>query len=192
MLMKWISKLVTYILLLLFLLTLFMVVSSRINGGIPQVFGYQMMNVLSGSMEPDIHTGSVVLIKPGNDPAKYEKGDIITFRSAEENKIITHRIMEVNTLQGSVSYTTKGDANDGADHEPVTPSNVIGEYQGFTIPLIGYLFAFIKSKAGIAAFLIVPGALIMLWQMVSIWRLISKMETKVQPAAPAEDGISKA
>jgi signal peptidase len=71
----------------------FIVLSSRLTGGEPQLMGYQVKAVLSGSMEPVFQTGSVISIKLGKDPSSYKKGDIITFQM--EDKLITHRIIKI-------------------------------------------------------------------------------------------------
>ncbi|GIP40118.1 S26 family signal peptidase [Paenibacillus sp. J31TS4] len=149
------------------------------------MFGYEMMNVLSGSMEPSIHTGSVIFIKAVEPAVPLAVGDVITFKSDDPNIIITHRITEVQKQGETVSYMTKGDANDTQDPSPVPIANVIGKYAGVTIPFLGHILTFIKSKAGIVTFMIIPGALLILWQMISIWRYISKMENRPvnQPVA---------
>ena len=55
---------------------------------VPQFMGYEVYNVVSGSMEPEIPVGSVVYVK-GVEPETVEEDDIIAFQS--EDSIITHR-----------------------------------------------------------------------------------------------------
>lgn len=178
---KWISRIsgiVIYGLLICMILT---VITAKINGGTPKVFGYELMTVLSGSMEPGIKTGSIIAVKPVKDPTKFIKGDVITFKAADNpNTLITHRILEVQKVDSSVQYITKGDNNDSKDPSPVTVGNVVAEYSGFTIPFIGKIMAFIQSKTGAIYLLIIPGVLMILWSVFSIWRAISKVETKNQ------------
>lgn len=176
---KWISRAVTSVLTIVFLLTLVFAVTSKVSGGPPKVMGYQMMNVLSGSMEPGIHTGSVIAIRPGGDMNRFQEGDVITFRSADNANItITHRIKEVLKASGSVQYVTKGDANDSEDPAPVPAVNVIGQYSNFTVPYLGYTISFVQSKAGVISLMIVPGALLILWQMISMWLMITRLDDK--------------
>jgi signal peptidase I len=157
----------------------FLVVSSKLSGGSPKVFGYELMTVLSGSMEPGIHTGSLIAVKPVDDPTKFKKGDIITFKGSDDpNKLITHRIIEVQKVDSTVQYITKGDNNDAKDPSPVTPSHVVGEYDGFTIPYVGYAIEFMKSKTGAVVLMIIPGVLLILYSVFSVWREISRLETK--------------
>ncbi len=180
----------TVIMVLLFIGVAGSVILSKVSGGAPTFYGYQLKSVLSGSMEPAIHTGSIVAIKPGGDTSEFKKGDIITFR-ADENRLITHRIVEVakNEQTGQVIYRTKGDSNDAPDMEPVQSANVIGRYTGFTIPYIGYILSFAGTKLGNVTLLIVPGMLLFIYAVISLWKAISSLEEKRQ--GPTEEASPK-
>lgn len=176
---KWagrISSIVIYGLLICMVIT---VISAKISGGTPKIFGYEMMTVLSGSMEPGIKTGSVIAVKSNYDSAKLQKGDIITFKAADNpHTLITHRIIEIKKVQGAVQFITKGDNNDTQDRSPVTTGNIVGVYSGFTLPIAGKLLAFIQSAQGAIFLMIVPGVLMIMASVISIWRAISKAESK--------------
>src|SRR5699024_6954680 len=158
-LLKGINHAITTVLFLVLLITLFLVISTKMSGEEPSLFGYQIKTVLSGSMEPDIKTGSILSIKEVDDPTSFQTGDVITFRT-KEDILITHRIVEVK--QSGQSYITKGDANDGADREPVMADNIIGSYTGFTIPYVGYILNFANSKEGTSLLLVIPGILLII------------------------------
>ncbi|WP_042355373.1 signal peptidase I SipW [Bacillus rubiinfantis] len=177
MIKKLISNLLTIILFVVFVGLLFIVISSKAAGGEPQVFGYQLKTVLSGSMEPGIHTGSIIAVKPGGDMSRFEKGDVITFK-ADETRLVTHRITEVIKSGNQVMYRTKGDNNKTEDLEPVLSSNVVAEYTGFTIPYVGYFMDFAKSKNGSALLLILPGVLLLSYSIVTIWKAIAQIDNK--------------
>ncbi|ETI68435.1 signal peptidase I SipW [Neobacillus vireti] len=172
---KWMSNIISVILLLVFVLMLFVVVSSKAAGGEPQAFGYQLKTVLSGSMEPGIKTGSIIVVKPTADTKRFKKNDVITFKE-EENKLITHRIVEVIKDGETVMYRTKGDNNKTEDMNPVLSENVVAMFTGFTIPYLGYFTEFSKSKQGNALLLILPGILLLLYSVFTIWKTISKLE----------------
>lgn len=174
---KWASNISTIILLLVFSLMLFIVISSRVAGGEPQIFGYQLKTVLSGSMEPGIKTGSIIAVKPGGDMKRFEKNDVITFKTDEKN-LITHRIVKVVKNGDQVSYRTKGDNNKTEDMDSVLSDNVVAEYNGFTIPYLGYVTNYTKSKVGSALLLILPGILILGYSVFSIWKTISQLDKK--------------
>src|SRR5699024_7958778 len=171
--LKVMSSLITTVLFIVLLLTLFLVISTKASGGEPSLFGYQLKTVLSGSMEPEIKTGSIVGIKETKDPTAYQKGDVITF-STEEDLLITHRITEVK--QDGEVYTTKGDANNAADLDPVMSDNIVGSYTGFTIPYLGYVLNFTNTAEGAALLLIVPGVLLLFYSGFMIWQAFRQLD----------------
>lgn len=113
-----------------------------------RLFGFQVYTVLSGSMEPTYHTGSLIYVKDV-DYTELEAGDVITFMLDEET-IATHRIVapvpdeEDPTV---IRYRTKGDANDAEDGKLVHYKNIIGS-PVFTIPYLGYVANFIQNPPG--------------------------------------------
>lgn len=174
---KLTNNIVTTILYIVLIVMLFVVISSKASGGEPQAFGYQLKTVLSGSMEPGIKTGSIIAVKPGGDMARFKKGDVITFKS-EDNQIVTHRVVRVINNGDQISYQTKGDNNKTEDLNPVISNNVIAEYSGFTIPYLGYFADFTKSKTGSALILLLPGLVLLAYAGFSIWKTVSQFESK--------------
>lgn len=114
----------------------------------PRLLGMQVFTVLSGSMEPVYHTGSLIYIKDV-DPYKIETGDVITFM-LDEDTVATHRVVEVVLDEDdstTVRFRTKGDANNAEDGSLVHYKNVIGS-PVFTIPQLGYLASYIQNPPG--------------------------------------------
>jgi signal peptidase I len=173
----WVSNITTILLSILLIFMLFIVISSKAAGGEPQVFGYQLKTVLSGSMEPGFKTGSIIAVKIAGETDKYKKGDVITFKKNEKD-LVTHRIVEVIKSPDQVLYRTKGDNNKSEDLEPVLSQNVVAEYKGFTIPYLGYFMNFAQSKNGNLLVLVLPGLLLLGYSAFSIWRTISQIEIK--------------
>lgn len=104
---------------------------TRSQNEMVNVFGYSFAYVLSGSMEPVLEVGDVILIKSVNAES-IEVGDIITFRRLSgplAGNFITHKVIEINSSNDSLSFTTKGIANPTNDAEPVTPEQIQGVYQ---------------------------------------------------------------
>src|ERR1035437_10814100 len=100
--MKKIFKTIYYVVLsaIIFIALLLIISVFPISGNI------KILTVLSGSMEPAIHTGSVVIIKP---ESSYKVGDIITFGQNTKTDIpTTHLIAEMKAVEGSIVYKTKG------------------------------------------------------------------------------------
>lgn len=110
--------------------------------------GFQVFTVLSGSMEPVYHTGSLIYVKEV-DYRDLGEGDVITFL-LNEDTVATHRIVGVVPDENDpsvVRYRTKGDANDAEDGSLVHYKNVIGS-PVFTIPKLGYLANYIQNPPG--------------------------------------------
>lgn len=127
--------------------------------------GYKLYTVQSGSMEPTIHTGSIVTVQP---QAEYQKGDIVTIReSAYSNVTLTHRIVDVKTKEGSIFYVTRGDANKTNDGEERPKANVIGK-EIATVPYIGYILAYAKTKNGLLFLIIIPCLMLLVNELFTI------------------------
>lgn len=113
-----------------------------------RVAGIQVYTVLSGSMEPTYHTGSLIYVK-SVDYTEIEAGQVITFM-LDEDTIATHRVVEVipdETDESVVRYRTKGDANAAEDGSLVHYKNVIGT-PIFSIPYMGYVANYIQNPPG--------------------------------------------
>ena len=113
-----------------------------------RLVGLHVFTVLSGSMEPAYHTGSLIYVKEV-DYTEIEAGQVITFM-LDENTVATHRVVEVvpdETDASVLRYRTKGDANDVEDGSLVHYKNVIGT-PVFTIPYLGYVANYIQNPPG--------------------------------------------
>ena len=141
-----------------------------------RVIGLTPYTVLSGSMEPTYHVGSLIDVKEV-EPSEVEVGDPITFVVNEDLLVATHRVVEIDVqtsrqqtivdengeamvdAEGNPIYeevpldepayyfTTKGDANDAVDGSQVYYKNLLG-VPVFTIPYLGYLSSWIQTKKG--------------------------------------------
>jgi len=121
---------------------------------------FKILSVMSGSMQPKIPVGSIVVIKPAQE---YVVGNIVTFKNNSQRKkddYTTHRIVDVQDASDSSKlYITKGDANDSNDSERVEPRRIIGKYL-FQIKWLGYLLVYIKTLPGLILIIIIPSAII--------------------------------
>lgn len=123
----------------------------------PSVFGITPMVVQSGSMSGDasdhIEVGDLVFaVKANADELKV--GDIISFM--EDKIVVTHRITAIDTdSDGKLLFTTKGDANNTEDVDPVTADNLVGRYIG-RIPKLGDFAMFLQTTLGMLIFVGVP------------------------------------
>lgn len=122
---------------------------------VPKLFGFQIYEVTSGSMEPELPVGSAVYLKQ-TDTSGIREGDIIGFHLREGSKTIaTHRVIAIDKKTGA--FTTKGDANDAQDARPVETDRVTGKVV-FHIPVLGQLRELVKTPVGIAVTVILFAA----------------------------------
>src|SRR4030042_5189237 len=114
--------------------------------------GIKLFTVQSGSMEPAIKVGSMVVTKSQNI---YEVNNVITFKDREDSrKTTTHRIVEKEDT-GIMRYTTQGDANGVPDSNQVLPNQIIGKVI-FKVPYFGYPVAFARTWPGVIVLIIIP------------------------------------
>lgn len=142
---------------------------------LPITGNYKVMTVLSGSMEPTIKMGSIVVVKPQEN---YKIGDIITFTSYNKKKTpITHRIYDMEVVGGYPVYITKGDANNAPDPKKITKKDIIGKVI-FSIPYVGYAVDFARKPIGFIFIVIVPAAIIIFDETKKIYEEIKKKKNK--------------
>lgn len=138
---------------------------------LPITGNFKVLTVISGSMEPIIKTGSVVVVKPVSD---YKIGDVITFGPMSKTKApTTHRINDIKVVDSQPVYITKGDANNAPDARQITKADIIGKVL-FSVPLVGYAVDFAKKPMGFALIIIVPAALIIVDEIKKIINEIKK------------------
>lgn len=146
---------------------------SRINGGSPSVFGYTFHRISSGSMEPELMVGDVILDKEVSDVNEIKKGDIITFQGGAQydNHLVTHRVVKAPyTENGIVMLQTKGDANNVED-DPISAETVRSKYLTKVTFLAG-LYSFFLSPWGLLTFIAVL-FLIFFDEIINIIKIVS-------------------
>ena len=129
---------------------------------LPKLFGYQIYNVLTQSMEPAMPVGSAIYVKRC-DPQALEQGDIITFRLSEATGLVeTHRVVENDTQARQL--ITKGDANALPDVDPVSYERVVGKVV-ICIPVLGTVSEMLHSGPGVTACVAIFALAIILWTL---------------------------
>ena len=141
-----------------------------------RLIGLTPYAVLSGSMEPTYHVGSLIYVQD-IDPAEVTVGTPLTFVVNEDLLLATHRVVDIevrNTKEEAVLdeagnptydehgnmvtqtipldepayyFTTKGDANEDIDGSQVYYKNIVGTPK-FSIPYLGYLSSWLQTKKG--------------------------------------------
>ena len=129
---------------------------------IPKLFQIEVMEVVSGSMEPELPIGCLVYCSP-IDSEELLVGDIITYRiqnQGDESYFVTHRVVDNQIEAGFVE--TKGDANISSDQSLVAYSDIVGKVI-FKIPLLGKIASFMHSYNGIYTIICLFSITIILW-----------------------------
>lgn len=143
-------------------------------------YGLRLLVVYSGSMEPAIKTGSIVVVVPAE---KYRENDVITFSNNPKANLkdvkntTTHRVVSVEEVAGQTIFLTKGDANPSGDRGQVAASSVLGKVI-MSVPRLGFLISFAKTQLGLIVFLIIPGTIIVYSEVIKIRHEVESLIVK--------------
>lgn len=181
--MKKLPKIIYYIVLAFILATAVLLIVSifPITGNI------KVLIVLSGSMEPAVHTGSVVVVRQA---VNYKVGDIITFGPNTKNQVpTTHRIAEIRVQEGQTIYKTRGDANNAEDMKEVFGKDVIGKVY-ISVPYAGYIVDFVRKPLGLVLVVVLPAIFIVYDEVRKIVSEIKKIrKTRLHKQEKGESNI---
>jgi signal peptidase I len=133
----------------------------------PSVFGYRTLTVISGSMEPTLGTGSVV-IDEVISPLEARPGDILTFNDPHRKRLLTHRLRNMRVEGGTAYMVTQGDANDAPERWSVPLRGEVGRV-AYHVPKLGYardLISRREVRLGLLGAVLLLGALL----LVDVWR----------------------
>lgn len=141
-----------------------------------RLVGLRPMCVLSGSMEPTYHTGSLIYVKPCA-PEDVQVGDPITFVVNEDLDVVTHRVVSIDAE--NQHFYTKGDANDAPDGAPVYFKNLIGR-PVFTIPYLGYVSHWVSNPPGMYLAIALALVLVVALAVGATWAYLAQTTKTVQ------------
>lgn len=130
---------------------------------VPLVMGWIPLTVLTGSMEPTIPPGSQVVVKPLRleQAGGLKTGQVITFLPEPgKDDVVTHRIIDVEVVEGETVYRTKGDNNNAPDPDPVRDVQVRGLVR-YHVPYVGYVAQFTSPEQKKVGIWILAGLLIL-------------------------------
>ncbi len=163
-------NILTYIIYAIVIIFAFLAISAKFS-----FFGIRMLVVKSGSMEPAIKTGSLVIDK---SKSEYQEGDIVTFKNRENpNETTTHRIVGIETQNDIKLFTTQGDANGSPDSEKVTQDRILGKVV-IDVPVLGYIVAFSRTVPGLIILIVIPATIIIYDEINKIKEEVKKKRKK--------------
>jgi signal peptidase len=135
----------------------------------PLVVGDHPHTDLSGSMEPTISPGDVV-INEQIEPWEAQVGDIVTFRDPQEtSKLLTHRVVRTKDTGSHIWFVTQGDANNTQEHWRVPAAGEVGRLV-YIVPWVGHLAVLTRTKLGWGLLVGIPLLLILIEELVRIWK----------------------
>ena len=166
------------VLIFIFGLVIFVSVLGATAGKVPSVFGFSVLQVSSGSMEPEYMTGSVVIVRE-TDVNELKVGDVISFYSMDETisgKVNTHRIIKIDyMIDGDEPiFTTQGDRNELPDKDKVHAVNVIGKVVYDLGTVSGSVISVLQNPNVIFFVIVLPLIFITFSEAINLVTLIAK------------------
>lgn len=136
---------------------------------LPLAAGDRPYTVLTGSMEPTIAAGDVV-IDERISPVDAQVGDVVTFRDPEDqDKLITHRVQRIRRAGSHLWFITQGDANNTTERWRIAASGELGRVV-YTVPWVGHIAVLTHTPGGLLLLLLVALALLGIGELRRIWR----------------------
>jgi len=151
----------------------------------PAILNHYLYIVRSNSMSPTFKTGTLLIIKRA-DSGTINVDDIITFRKKNDTLSTTHRVVEIIDDNNTRQFVTRGDANNVDDPIPVSENDILGKVT-FFIPLLGYVFGFIRTKQGIILVIVIPAFILMVTQIIQLFKYKKDSKKESKPETPKED-----
>lgn len=177
-------------------LVIFISVLRANKGEVPTILGFSVMRVQTGSMEPELRTGCIVVARK-TAQKDLNVGDIISFYSPDPDPMIngrveTHRIVERHYLiTGEGEYITKGDANDSDDIAPVLYKNIIGKVVVNLGVVSGSVLGILQNPKVIFFLIILPLIFITFSEAVNLVNLIVNRDELEDQQADESDENKK-
>jgi signal peptidase len=143
---------------------------------LPAAIGMRSFTVMSGSMEPTIHVGDVVIDKKIS-PLDARPGDVVTFSDPTgRHRLITHRVRSIHARGSQVQVVTKGDANNTVERWSVPANGRIGRVE-LRVWKLGYPLVYAHSRYGLILLVGIPALLLCILELRRIWRSAPKEES---------------
>lgn len=173
-LLNIVGNTIIILLLLISVIFLYLTISNIGKDKPPNIMGYSIYIVLSGSMNPSFDTGSLIISKsiPVED---IKVKDVITFKDGKSKDATTHRIVEIKENDGGVSYITKGDANEVNDPKNVPYEDVLGIVK-MSIPKVGGVIGFLREKTSIYILAPLIGGILIIYESTRIIKIIKNKQ----------------
>lgn len=183
---RWIFKLFNAAAIALILVSVFVLLSVVLTpaGQVPQVLGYSVFRVMTGSMEPEIREDSLLVVKK-TPPEDIAPGDVISFFSPDpmlEGAVNTHRVVRIERENGRIRFITKGDANVIEDTYPVDASALVGRAV-FKSYALGKTVSLLSNPLVFGTIILLPLLVILLMNLYRAVRIAADIAKKEEEEA---------
>ena len=183
---KWFFNLINLCAVVLIAVSIFVLLTVVMTpaGQVPEVMGFSILQVLTGSMEPTIPEGSMLLIRR-TDPQTLEEGDIISFYSPDpslDGALNTHRIVGVDNSGEELRFTTKGDANFLEDQQYVEAQRIAGKVV-YISPTLGKLVRLVSNPLVFGLVILLPLAAMLIANLIKALRTAAALAREEKEAA---------
>ena len=183
---RWIFKLFNAAAIALILVSVFVLLSVVLTpaGQVPQVLGYSVFRVMTGSMEPEIRSDSLLVVKK-TPPEEIAPGDVISFFSPDpalEGAVNTHRVVRIEKENGRILFITKGDANVIEDIYPTDASALVGRvvFQSYGL---GKTVSLLSNPLVFGIIILLPLLIILLMNLYRAVRIAADIAKKEEEEA---------
>lgn len=183
---RWIFKLFNAAAIALILVSVFVLLSVVLTpaGQVPQVLGYSVFRVMTGSMEPEIREDSLLVVQK-TPPEDIAPGDVISFFSPDpmlEGAVNTHRVVRIEKENGRTQFITKGDANVIEDTYPTDASALVGRvvFQSYGL---GKAVSLLSNPLVFGIIILLPLLVILLMNLYRAVRIAADIAKKEEEEA---------
>ena len=183
---RWIFKLFNAAAIVLILVSVFVLLSVVLTpaGQVPQVLGYSVFRVMTGSMEPEIREDSLLVVQK-TPPEDIAPGDVISFFSPDpmlEGAVNTHRVVRIEKENGRTQFITKGDANVIEDTYPTDASALVGRvvFQSYGL---GKTVSLLSNPLVFGIIILLPLLVILLMNLYRAVRIAADIAKKEEEEA---------
>lgn len=188
---RLVKNIICWILILILAITMVIFLTTRIQGNTPTVFGYTIFRISTGSMEPELMTGDVILDKVVDDETEISVGDVITFEGGSQfdGKLVTHKVIKApyTDENGNTMLQTHGIANE-LDDTPISIDQVRAKMI-CKIPYIDTLYNLFLSPCGLLIMILLI-ILVFIDEIINIVKILSgRNETRLEDIGEIIDRI---
>lgn len=188
---RLIKNIICWVLIIVLAFTLIVFLTTRIQGNTPSVFGYSIYRISSGSMEPELMVGDIILDKVIDDETEISVGDVITFEGGSQfdGKLVTHKVIKApyTDENGNTMLQTHGIANE-LDDTPISIDQVRAKMI-CKVPFIDTLYNLFLTPSGLII-LILLIILVFIDEIINIVKILSgRNETRLEDIGEIIDRI---